>query len=177
MMCSGRITLRPIDVSELKGCNDRFLVPRKNSKFGVGFLYLVIPEYVNRGDPEDILQVEDYDRLSKDAKGCYIKTFVIYFAEALWERIHDNVPFLAQMFADAYNRMYPEAAINERELWSQRACEKGISDLDLFYFDRALENRNLKYLRYVANNTSTKDDPHGNFARVAREALKSLDEL
>lgn len=66
---------------------------------------------------------------------------------------------------------------NLSELWSERAREKGIPDLLLWYVEHAEKTGNVAYLTRIAEGTSELEDPHGRLANEARAALKRLSDV
>lgn len=61
------------------------------------------------------------------------------------------------------------------ELWSDRAKEKWIPDMFLFYLDHAEQSGNTEYLRRLAAGLPRGEDPYGRIAAEARAILARLD--
>lgn len=154
--------------------NDLFLYPRPEHPDEPGVLYFTTKSYRNKNNKDDTLTEEQYRSLTSVSKQRYAPCYLIHLTKATWDRYQHNAPFLAQIVVDVYNQLFPDKAVDVQSLWSHRAKANGVSDVDFFFVEHAERMKNVEYLRKLARGISKDEDPHGNMARAAREALRRL---
>lgn len=81
---------------------------------------------------------------------------------------------LAQIVADAYNRLFPYNAVDVSLLWGQAGKTFGVGEIDLFFVERGEVMQNIPYLRRLAQGLGAEEDPAGGLARAAQQALNRL---
>lgn len=154
--------------------NDLFLCPRPKYPTEPGVLCFTTKSYRNKNNKEDTLTEEQYRNLTAVSKQRYAPYYLIHLTKAAWDSYQHNAPFLAQIVVDVYNQLFPDKAVDVHSLWSDRAKANGVSDVDFFFVEHAERMKNVEYLRKLADGVSKDEDPHGNMARAAREALRRL---
>lgn len=182
VLASGRIAfciddlsaLGEVHLAGLPQTRDLYLYPRPDYPNEIGILYFTTTIYRRRGDRNETLTEKQYRSLPFASQQQYEECYEIHLTKATWERYKNNAPFLAQIVVDVYNQLFPHREVRVESLWSDRAKSMQISDVDLFFVDHAERTRNVEYLRRLSRGISQEEDPHGNLAKAAKEALRRL---
>ncbi|MCM8774414.1 MAG: hypothetical protein NC820_06750, partial [Candidatus Omnitrophica bacterium] len=166
------------------------------SRYNIGGLFTGLIDKLNQGKMYFVIDKLDTYFYPRKNQHLGILSFIyenpqgeyeIHLTSKTWEQIRrrkNKSEFLVQLLVYFYvDNFFPHLKGISRHSWaglwmlhfvSQEAKRKGVSDVDLYYLEKAKEEKNLRYL-YLLGRYAVYKDPQGRFKEAVYEVLEELE--